>query len=461
MGPTNLVVVSNRGPLAFTEGADGGQIVTRGGGGLVSSLGPAVAAVGATWIAAGPGTAGSSGTAAAVVEAEGFRVRSVPIDADDYRRYYDVVANATLWFLHHGLFDLARRPQYDRHWHQAWRSFRDVNDAFADAVADEAGPGATVVVHDYHLPLVGRTLAALRPDLRTAYFHHTPFCEPGALAALPDEVAGEMLAGMAGYGACGFHSARWSAAFEACCASVLGYVPYTFVAPAAVDVDELGGVAASSECAADFADLEALVGDRRLIVRVDRIELSKNLLRGFLAFDELLYRNPLWRGRVVFGAFVYPSRETLVDYQAYRCEVETLVARINHQWATPQWTPIMLDTSDRFSRSVAALRRADVLLVNPIRDGLNLVAKEGSVLNERDGVLVLSPHAGAWDELSRAAMAVNPFDVSATADVLVRALEMDGAERAARATALRADSQAGTPGRWLEDQMSQARQGSA
>ncbi|MGH9181468.1 MAG: alpha,alpha-trehalose-phosphate synthase (UDP-forming), partial [Acidimicrobiales bacterium] len=368
---------------------------------------------------------------------------------------YDVVANSTLWFLHHGLFDLARRPHLDRRWRQAWAAFRDVNHAFADVVAAEAGPGATVLVHDYHLPLVGRALAARRPDLRTAHFHHTPFCEPEALATLPDEVAGELLAGMAGYGACGFHSSRWSSAFERCCDAVIGHHPPTFVSPAAVDLEGLRTVAGSKECADGLAELEAVVGDRRLIVRVDRIEPSKNLLRGFLAFDELLHQNPGWRQQVVFAAFVYPSREALADYLAYRSEVEGLVARINRAWGTPGWVPIVLDTSDRFPRSVAALRRSDVLLVNPVRDGLNLVAKEGSVLNERDGVLVLSRQAGAWDELSAAALGVNPFDIGGTADALVQALEMDTGTRSTRARALRAASQAATPASWLADQLAQ------
>ena len=191
-------------------------------------------------------------------------------------------------------------------------------------------------------------------------------------------------------------------------------------------------MAASARTAARARRLEAQVGDRNLIVRVDRIELSKNLLRGFLAFDELLRTRPEWRGKVVFAAFVYPSREGLPEYLAYRQEVETLARRVNEEWATDDWTPILLDTSDDFPRSVAALRRYDVLLVNPIRDGLNLVAKEGPLLNERDGVLALSREAGVWEELQGGALEVNPFDVAGTADVLAQALDMPADERARR-----------------------------
>lgn len=457
MGQPDLVVVSNRGPLSLRTGADGRQVAFRGGGGLVSSLGPAVAGSGATWVAAATSAGDRAGVG--VIEAEGFRVRPVAIDTEHFRQYYDVVANATLWFLHHHLFDLARRPYLDARWRRAWSCFRDVNRVFAEAVADEAAPGATVIVHDYHLPLVGRELTRLRPDLRTAHFHHTPFCGPDALAVLPDEVAFELLDGMAGYGACGFHSVRWSTAFEACCKAVLGAAPPTFVSPAAVDVEELGRIGRSEECASDLAELERSVGERQLLVRVDRIELSKNIVRGFLAFGELLRSAPRWRGTVVFGAFVYASRETLPDYLAYRSEVEGVVDRINREWSTPDWTPILLDTSDRFAASVAALRRYDVLLVNPVRDGLNLVAKEGAVLNERDGVLALSREAGVWDELRDAALAVNPFDVVGTASVLAEALSMPADERARRARSMREAIQARTPLDWLRDQRRHAATG--
>src|SRR5204863_1737151 len=208
--------------------------------------------------------------------------------------------------------------------------------------------------------------------------------------------------------------------------------------------------------AAELGKLEEAVGDRKFLVRVDRIELSKNILRGFLAFEDLLVHHPEWRERVVFGAFVYPSREGLADYLAYRQEVESLVDRINETWSTPTWTPILIDGVDNFPRSVAALRRYDVLLVNPVRDGLNLVSKEGPIVNERNGVVALSREAGAWEELSEHAMAVNPFDVSGTADVLRAALEMSEDERQARAAGLRAIALGRTPADWFADQVGAA-----
>jgi trehalose 6-phosphate synthase len=359
--------------------------------------------------------------------------------------------------VYHNLYDTPRRPRFDRHWREAWAAYRRVNEAFADRTADLAPEGATVLVHDFHLSLVGARLAERRPDLQTAWFSHTPFCEPMGLRTLPDAVAEELISGLAGFGACGFHTSRWAKAFEACCDEVLGEAPPTFVSPAAADAEDLAAVAAREACSRELSELESVVGDRKLIVRVDRIELSKNILRGFLAFEDLLEHAPQWRERVVFAAFVYPSREGLADYLAYRQEVEGLVERINEKWATPGWTPIVIDGADNFPRSVAGLRRYDVLLVNPVRDGLNLVAKEGALVNERDGVLALSREAGAWEEIGDHALAVNPFDVAGTGEVLAAALEMPEQERSVRAAGLRKAVLSRTPNDWFADQLAAAR----
>ena len=450
-----LVIVSNRGPLSFAF--EDGRLVTRkGGGGLVTALGPAVAGTGATWFAAALSDADRQAAAAGTIEAEGFRVRPLTVEPNAYRMYYDVVSNGLLWFVYHGLFDLARRPRIDRRWREAWDAYRDVNRTFAEAVAADADDGSTVLVHDYHLSLLPAELAQKRPDLRTVYFQHTPFCAPDALRVLPASIATELLGGMAAARACGFHATRWAAAFEACTHDVLGRSARTFVSPASADADGIRAVAASEPCTEALRALEADVGDRQVIVRVDRIELSKNLLRGFHAFDELLRTAPEWRGRVVFAAFVYPSREGRPEYLAYRQEVEGLVRRINGTWGTAGWTPILYDPEDDFPRSVAALRRYDVLLVNPVRDGLNLVAKEGPLVNERDGVLALSRESGVWEELGGVALELNPFDVSDTAEVLASALSMSRDERADHARATREAAGARTSQQWLGDQVEAA-----
>ncbi len=451
-----IILVSNRGPLSFSLSADGALQSRRGGGGLVSALGPAVAGTGATWIAGALSEADRRAAAAGVVEADGFRLRPLVVDADAYRAYYDVISSGALWFVHHRLYDTPRRPRIDRHWRHAWDRYRQVNAAFARSVIEEAADQAIVLVQDYHLSLVGAELAAKRPDLTTVHFHHTPFGGPDDLRILPEEVTVELLEGLTASSACGFQAPRWAAAFESCCVEVLGRTCPTFVSPAAVEVSEIAGVAASPACAAALVGLEQQVGDRRLIVRVDRIELSKNLLRGFHAFDELLRTRPEWRERVVFAACVYPSREGLAEYLAYRQETEGLIQRINQTWATPGWTPILYDATDDFPRSVAALRRYDALLVNPVRDGLNLVAKEGPLVNERDGVLLLSRESGAWAELAAGAVGLNPFDVGATAEALHEALTMSDGDRKARASEVRRRAAARTPADWLADQLAAA-----
>ena len=451
-----VLVVSNRGPISFSFGEGGDLVAKRGGGGLVSSLGPLVREIGATWIAAAAGEADRQAAAEGVIEAEGFRFRSLALDPEAYRMAYDVVSNATLWFLHHGLFDLTRRPRLDRRWREAWDAYREVNRAFARAVIGEAPQGAIVLVQDYHLALVGTWLAQERRDLRAVHFSHIPFCEPGALRVLPSDVAEELLVGMSSHASCGFHARRWAANFEACCKETLGFEPDTFVSPLSPHYDDIAVLAASDDCVREQAWVDRVKGDRRLIVRVDRIEPSKNLLRGFWAFDDLLRTHTEWRGRAVFLALVYPSREGLPEYLAYRQEVECVARVVNDRWASPGWQPIVLDTSDNFARSVAALTRYDVLLVNPIRDGLNLVAKEGAVLNGNDGVLALSREAGAWEELGGVALEVNPFDVAGTADVLADALTMGPAARAGHAAALSKAASARVPRDWLDDLLAEA-----
>lgn len=456
-GTTPLAVLSNRGPVSFARDGAGNLEAKRGSGGMFAALGPGVAEHNALWVAAALSDADRQATAGGEVVAEGYRLLTLTIDPRRFGQYYDVIANQTLWFLHHGLWDLPRRPRFDRHWWEAWQSFVDVNRQFAEVAAAELAPGATVLIHDYQLSLVGAELRRLRPDVRSASFLHIPFCPPSDLQILPEKVADALLNGLAGAGACGFHSYRWAAAFEACCSERGITAPAVFVSPATVDTAGLAAVATSSQCDDELERLNRQIGTCQLIVRTDRIELSKNLLRGFHAFDEMLTREPLWRERVIFGAFIYPSRDGLAEYLGYRQEVEAVVRAINAKWATANWAPILLDMTDNYPRSVAALRRYDVLMVNPIRDGLNLVAKEGPLVNERDGVLLLSPGAGVWDELGANAVEVHPFDISGTAEALAAALQMPGDERMTRATGLKKAATARTSLDWFADQLAAAR----
>jgi trehalose 6-phosphate synthase len=459
----DVVVVSNRGPISFRDGGGGEPVPAGSGGGLAATLHPLLRGTGATWVAAAMSDADRRAAALGLMQDEGLRIVTVEPDAATYDMAYNVVSNATLWYCHHHLWDLPRRPRLDRRWEEAWAAYRDVNAAFADTVAEHAPIGARVLVQDYHLSLVGGMLATRRPDLRTTHFSHTPFADPGILRALPSAAAGELLAGMAGSGACGFHTTRWEASFLGAFAdpALLADAgvegpPHTYAAPLGPNPEALDAEAASGAVAEARGRLDELTGGRRLVVRVDRVELSKNILRGLWAFDELLETRPRWRGQVTMLALAYPSREALADYLAYRAEVEHTVERLNERWGSAGWAPIVLSVADDRARSMAALSAYDVLLVNPVRDGMNLVAKEGPLVNRAHGVLVLSREAGAWEELHPAAVGVNPFDVSQTAAALDAALSMDATERAARAGTLRKLVLGQTAADWLDQQLSVA-----
>ena len=453
------MVISNRGPVSFQHETDGTLVARRGAGGLVSALAPLVAGTDAVWLAAALSDADREAADGGVADADGLRVRLLDVGAERHRMAYDVVCNATLWFCLHGLFDLARRPRIERRWREAWDAYREMNDAFAEAAAEVAPDGAAVLVQDYHLALVGPRLRTLRPDVRTVHFAHTPWCEPDGLRPLPDDVARQLVGAMAGHHASTFHTNRWASNFESSCRAYLGSEtrPSVAVTPLGSDADDLATTGASDACAKARDELAATAGDRKVIVRVDRIELSKNILRGFHAYDDLLERHPEWRERVLFAAFLYPSREGLPEYLAYRQEVEGLVARLNDKWATSGWTPIVMKTEDDFPRSVAALQVADVVLVNPIRDGLNLVAMEAALVSQRSSTLVLSTEAGAWERLGDAgALGINPFDIAATADALDRALRMESSERDERHRRLREVVASVTPKDWLREQLAAA-----
>jgi trehalose 6-phosphate synthase len=451
-----VVLVSNRGPLAFRWDDDGRLVARRGAGGLVSGLLPLVVGTDAVWIASAMSEADRAAAEQGVVEREGVRARLLALPPADFRAAYDVVGNATLWFVHHGLYDLGRRPRFETPWHAAWDAYRRVNERFADAVAESAPDGAAVLVQDYHLALMGPLVASRRPDVRCVHFSHTPFAGPDLLRVLPRAVRAELLGSMAGHHACGFHTERWRAGFEAACTDAGVVTPATFVAPLGPDPVDLATTAASERCDTALAALRARVGGRRLLVRVDRIEPSKNLVRGFVAYDHLLAEHPEHRGEVVFYASVYPSREGLPEYLAYRQEVEATVDAVNRRWGDAAWQPVVLDLDDDYPASVAALRAYDVLVVNPVRDGLNLVAKEGPVVNERAGVLLLSTEAGAYGELADAALAVDPCDITGTADAMHAALTLDGSERAQRAELLRQLAVRRSPAAWLADQLAAA-----
>ena len=454
----SVIVVSHRGPYRFERNDDGGFVAHRGAGGVVSALMPLLSqGADATWVAAAMNADDGEAALTGATGMVDINLRLVDLDPALHRMHYDVVSNGVLWFLFHGLFDRVRRPRFDLRFRDAWDAFTAVNETFAAHVADVADEGDVVLVQDYQLALVPAELRKRRPDLKVVHFTHTPFCGPDDITILPSDVGRTLCRSLAG-GVAGFHTPRWARAFDESTRAVIGEPPLIppFAASLGPDTESLETVAHSDETRIAADAVADTVGDRLVVFRTDRIEPSKNIVRGFYAFDRLLEARPGMRGRVVFLARLYRSREHLPEYLAYGNEIEQTAARINDRWETRDWSPIVLDDRDDFPGSVAGMQRYDVLFVNPVRDGLNLVAKEGPIVNRRDGVLCLSPEAGAYEELRDAAFAVHPYDIEQAAGVLDDALVMPLDERAARARRLRVLAAARTPSRWLADLVSHA-----
>jgi trehalose 6-phosphate synthase len=479
--PGRVLIASNRGPVSFTMGDDGSVVARRGAGGLVSGLSSVAGQASVLWVCAALSDADRAAARSApdglidlagvegVGDGAGSAVRMLDIPAATFQRAYNSVANSTLWFVHHMLYDTPNEPSFGPAFRREWESFRSYNAAFATALAKGAEPDGEVraMVQDYHLPLVPRMLAEQSPDVRISHFTHTPWAPPDYYRLLPAEAGREVLDGILGADHAGFLCRRWADSFVACCAEFLGaevdprtrtvryrgHVTTVGVHALGVDAAELRDRAAATDVQAHVAALGDSTRGRQLIVRVDRTELSKNIVRGLAAYRELLVRHPEWRGRVTHLAFAYPSRHDLPEYREYTGRVQRMAAEIIDEFGTDAWDPLILQVNDDYPRSLAAYQLADVLLVNPVRDGMNLVAKEGPILARRGCALVLSSEAGAAAELGQDAILVNPFDVTQTAEALHQALTMPEAERQRRRAALAQAGAALPPSAWFQAQL--------
>ena len=471
-----LIIVSNRGPAQFDLGADGERTITRGGGGLVTALSGLVKDRDALWIA-------SAMTAEDVVvtEENDFRPLEVELNGVDYRvlmvesreeayeRFYNVIANPILWFIQHYLWDLSNAPDIRREETAAWYDgYEVVNEDIARAVigqiSDRDDP--LVMLHDYHLYTAPAKIRAARPDVLLHHFVHIPWPQPDAWRVLPAPIREAIFNGLLANDIIGFHTRSYGTNFLACCKQLMGYeVDYdelvvehpggkTMVRayPLSIDADRLERATHSDR----VAELEKEILARRrehLILRVDRADLSKNVLRGFTAFDIFLSDHPEYRERVTFVAHLQPSRQDVPEYREYLERIEALVAVVNHRHGTTDWMPIDLRIYDDFDEAVARYRHYDLLMVNAIFDGMNLVAKEAPVINVRDGVVMLSENTGSHEELQEFALTVNPFDVQEQADAIFRAMNMSPEERRDRADGLKRIIHSRTPADWIEEQL--------
>lgn len=466
---TTIVLVSNRGPVSFVE-TDGGFETKRGAGGLAGALDPVARRLGdrAVWVAATTSDADrkavAAGAADGLSEQLGYGMYLLDVDPDTYSRYYDVVSNRMLWFANHCLWDELNVKTFGEEELAAWEdAYQPVNRRFASAVAEVAGQSGLVLFQDYHLSTAPAELRRMRPDQTIFHFTHSSFCGPeDGLERVPRPIPQSVIEGLMGADLVGFHVAQWVHNFLDCCERIGADVDrarglvvhediHTWVReyPIPIDPRDLRERAAG-EPAAEWANRFRREAVGPLIVRADRSEPSKNVIRGFEAFGALLDRRPDLAATARFVACLYPSRQSMPEYRRYSEEIDRVVAEVNgrHPGA------IDLYMKDDFDRTLGAYLVYDVLLVNPIMDGMNLVAKEGSCLNENDGVLVLSPGAGSFEELGDQAVAISDqLDVEATAAALERAIDMPRAERRERAEKLRALSTARKPEDWINAQL--------
>ena len=399
-----------------------------------------------------------------------FWVYLIDIPQSAYDAYYNDISNGILWFLQHLLFDTANEPTFNPQLRKSWVSgYVAVNKHFANTILslnkDEDEP--VVMIQDYHLYLVGGMLRQAKPNALLFHFVHIPWCSPDYFRILPGDIRQSILESLLANDIVGFHSHRYVRNFILCCQDFLGCrvdlrkhkvligdrTVSVKAYPISISVQEIEAVAQSPEVASELVKLNKLREEYRLIVRIDRAELSKNLVRGFEAFALLLDVHPALKGKVKFLAYAYPSREDLDKYRDYRQAVVDKVNNINSTYGTKTWQPIDLHLDDNFHRSVAVMSSFDVLLTNPVFDGMNLVAKEASVLNNRDGVIVLSENAGAYEELRDGVLGINPFDVEDTMNKLYQALIMTPLERGLRATRLKEIVKRNDVLKWLRHQL--------
>ena len=473
--PAPLILVSNRGPVTFARRPDGELERQRGGGGLVTALMGLTEHSPALWISAAISdgdeeVAGRAGGGSFELPGLGAdtRGRFVMIDHATYHAYYNVVANPMLWFIQHYLWDLSNAPDLRREEKDAWENgYLAANAAFAEAVNEELAHDhdRVVMLHDYHLYTAPEGIRAEHPGAFLHFFIHIPWSQPDYWRILPPDVREAILRGLLANDIIAFHTRRYARNFLLCCEDLLDLpVDYERLQvrwegrdvwvrhyPISVNAPMFEELAHSPEVAEEEGPM---LRRRRqyLVVRVDRTDLSKNTLRGFKAFDVFLDRHPEFHEDITFFALLQPSRQDVDEYVEYLSKIEDVVSHINTKHGNTDWMPIDLRIESNIHRAVAAYKHYDVLVVNPIYDGMNLIAKEAPLVNERDGVMILSENAGAHEELGSFALSINPFDVDAQADALHRALVMPADERADRIREIKRIVRENDVGKWLSAQ---------
>jgi trehalose 6-phosphate synthase len=456
-----LILVSNRGPVEYRVAQNGELQLNRGTGGVVTALRAISRQVELTWIASTMGegdrlaASGQNGRFQVALPGHRLYLRFVTSPRNVYHKYYNLFCNPLLWFLQHYMWNSPYTPNFDAKVYDAWdNGYVAVNRAFAEAVIEEAAHDRTqpfVMIHDYQLYLVGGYIRREMPNAILQHFIHIPWPASSWWQLFPDPMRRAILESLCAADIVGLQTNRDVHYFLHCCEMFLDeaqvdYVGHTVLHggrktqvasyPVSVDLAALHRIVRSPRVQEYEEKLRPYLGEQT-IVRVDRAEPSKNISRGLKAFDMLLQRYPHLVNKVKLICFVVPSRSGIKQYERYTQEIFDSVEAINAKYGTEGWQPIKLFFENNYAQSIAGMRLYDVLLINPVIDGMNLVSKEGPIVNARNGILVLSESAGAYEQLKENVISVAPADLEGTTQALYEALTMDPAERKRKAEALR------------------------
>lgn len=471
-GPA-IAIVANRGPNDFVW-RNGSWVTRKSSGGLVSLLVPLARRTDVAWFCcvseppdAQQARRGLFTTARDQADPS-LHVVPVPLSAATYHAYYGQLSNEVLWMLQHRLVGPGGLSAIEKPQHAAWDAYLHANRVLADAVTNTFSAPGAVLVQDYHLYPLPALLRESFPSTPLLHFTHIPFPEPALFRLLPAAWRTVILNGLLGANVAGFQTPDDVQAFLACCAEFLhrpidrarGHVAATdgrVVAvrayPASVDPRALHRTMTSQAVRSARERLAALAGDLT-IVRVDRLDPSKNQVVGFRAFGRLLETRPDLRPRLRFLAFLVPSRTDLQIYREYRDAVYAAIEEINQRYAADcGGEPITVFYTNDREQALAGMELCDVLLVNSLEDGMNLVAKEWAVVARRPSALVVSETAGVATEAAEAGFLVSPLDVEGTARALAQAIDASASERAERLRSFRARINQWTAWHWLNAQM--------
>jgi trehalose 6-phosphate synthase len=451
---SSFVVVANRLPVDRVVGADGSTAWRRSPGGLVTALAPVMRAQNGAWI----GWTGSADDSPDRFSSEDMDLIAVPLSAREIALYYEGFSNTTLWPLYH---DVIVPPEFHREW---WDVYRRVNRRFAEAAAEVAGEAAVVFIQDYQLQLVPRMLRELRPDLKIGFFLHIPFPPSELFAQLPWRQ--QILEGLLGANLVGFQRSGAADNFVALCAQYTDATPtddhvlihegrkvLARAFPISIEVDEVADLAADPGVLTRSAAIREEIGSpEHVLLGVDRLDYTKGIRHRLQAWGEMLADGQVTPDEAVFVQVATPSRERVEAYQILRDDVELQVGRINGDYSRLGTAAVQyLHSSYDRTELVALLRAADVMVVTPLRDGMNLVAKEYvAARTDLRGALVLSEFAGAADELDGAFL-VNPHDIDGLKRTMVTAMRIEPAEAEDRMRRLREHVVSHDVNRWARE----------